>query len=91
MRRPKVAMIDDDPTLFDVPAEWLVPELRATVSRRREPDQEYGLRSLASDVDLLSRREWPRAARVTRRLGRIRRHANGAPFQRNLIPLAHRA
>jgi hypothetical protein len=80
MRRLKVAMIDDDPTLFDVPAEWLVPEFRANARRRRELDHEYGLRSLANDVDLLSRKEWPKASRVTHRLGRIRHYANPGPY-----------
>ena len=80
MRRQKVAMIDDDPTLFDVPAEWLVPELRASDRRHRELRHEHGLRSLANDVDLLSRKEWPKASRVTR-LGRIRHRANMGPYQ----------
>jgi len=73
-------MIDDDPTLFDVPAEWLVPELRVNDRRRRELDHEDGLRSLANDVDLLSRKEWPKASRVTRRLGRMRHLANMGPY-----------
>ena len=80
MRRQKAAMIDDDPTLFDVPAEWLVPELRANDRRRRELDHEYGLRSLSNDVHLLSRKEWPKASRATHRLGRMRHRANTGPY-----------
>ena len=80
MRRQKVAMIDDDPTLFDVPAEWLVPALRANDRRRRELDHEYGLRSLANDVDLLSRRQWPKASRAARRLAGVGHLVNTGPY-----------
>jgi hypothetical protein len=80
MRRQKVAMIDDDPTLFDLPAEWLVPELRANGRRRREVDREYGLRTLADDVELFSRKEWPKESRVMHRLDRIRHRAKTGPY-----------
>ena len=61
-RRPRTPQIlDDDPTLFEAPPEWLVLEPGVN-DRCHPPDpDENGMRALASDVALLSRREWPRA------------------------------
>jgi hypothetical protein len=65
-REPRTTeIIDDDTTLFDVPAEWLVPDICAN-DWRHQLDDDGGLRALASNVTLLSRREWP-GARAGRR------------------------
>ncbi len=60
-REPRTTeIIDDDTNLFDVPAEWLVLDICANDWRHRL-DDDGGLRTLASNVTLLSRREWPSA------------------------------
>lgn len=69
MQRRKLELIDDDPTLFDLPAEWLFPHLPRAESRA----DHLGLRSLAADVDLQSGKSWPMAPRRSRRhRGRFR-------------------
>lgn len=55
-----VEPINDDDALLDVRAEWLVPD-DFPVEREDEIDDGEWIRSLADDVTLLSRREWPKA------------------------------
>lgn len=59
-REPEIPdIIDDDTLLFEEPPEWLVSDHCA--NDWRNPDEDDGMRSLASNVVLLSRREWPKA------------------------------
>ena len=64
MRRKYLNMIDDDPALFDVPDEWVLSALRRA---RDGGAADLGLGALAADVDLSSRREWPRPRRLSPR------------------------
>ena len=77
-----VEPINDDYALFDVRAEWLVPDA-FPIEREDELDDGEWLRSLANDVALLSRREWPKAG-----LGRDRRDRR--PPRRTRHPTALR-
>lgn len=60
-----VEPIDDDFTSLDVHAERFVSDVLA-MDRDHEGEGDW-LRSLAGDVTLLSRREWPKARASSRR------------------------
>jgi hypothetical protein len=60
--------------VFDVPVEWLGPDVHA-IESRHERDDDGWVRSLANDVNLLSRREWPKARVRRDRRHRLRREA----------------
>jgi hypothetical protein len=70
-RKPRTPQIlDDDPMLFEAPPEWLVSGPGANDCGHPPDPDENGLRALASNVALLSRREWPRARAPRERLYR---------------------
>jgi hypothetical protein len=56
MRRPLPQLIEDDPTLFDSPPEWLLPELKRALRDSRS-DDELGLRSLIEHPEALTGRQ----------------------------------
>ena len=73
-----VEPIDDDYALFDVRAEGFVPDA-FPIEREDDLDDGEWLRSLANDVTLLSRREWPKANAGWDRRDRIPRRTPRRP------------
>jgi hypothetical protein len=52
-RRTPVEVLDDDPLLFDAPAEWLIADTK--LAKNDPEDDELGLFSLIERPELISR------------------------------------
>ena len=68
-RSTRFTHIDDDPLLFEVPADWLVADTRTSSPKPDKPDEEgIGLFSLIERPERISRRWWAQERRGPRRV-----------------------
>ena len=81
MSRPtKYTLVDDDPLLFEVPADWLVADTRVSSPKPDKPEEEgIGLFSLIERPEMISRRWWARERRAPRRVNLPPHRPRGTP------------